>query len=658
MKRMLLRRLAAPAPQRTRALAAQAPELRPATPLTAAPGRAAGAAPARPPAKRLAQRAAALGLPFFDDFTTPLDGLPDAGRWQPAAADYPDGLGATLHYGGGGAYVSNRLAINAPTRGTATLDGLQANGQPYNSNSASFYSKTDTLTSQPIDLSALNTGSNVYLSYAWQAGSLAGVPAASGSTTPVSLTLEFLDSDGRWNTVWTYFSKNKRTAFRQQIFPLSQPGYFHAGFRFRFRSVGNQAISRDAFGLDYIYLNANRSASDTVFQDIATSQGLTSPLRRYVAMPVWQYNAGSGAELNSTLTATVNNLTPQGNPTPISWLGTVRALDGSGFGPATWTSGERPEPAGASQDAITGDASTAPPPTTPAAKRLRYTLALQTKETSPLTLPNDTISRDLELGNYYAYDDGTPEQSLRLPAASQGPTSYLAVAYVANQTDRVSAVQLAPAFNNIPLAAGGENYADRPVTVAVWGDTLGMPTHKPLATATAVLRQADAAQRFYTVNLAVPVQVSGRFYVGYGQPPSGQFLPYGLDLNNQPATGSLFYTKSGVWTAFQPATGGALLLRAVMNNNAPLATMAQQAVSARFALYPNPAPTGTTVRVAGPAFGRATLLDVLGRPVWQQPAAEAGQQLLRLPAALPAGVYLVQLSLADGSTATRRLAVQ
>ena len=653
----LLRCLAAPAALLTLALTAHAQELLPATPLSADPGRAATAT--KPAAKRLAQRAAALGLPFFDDFTTPLDGPPAAARWQPAATDYPDGQGLTLHYSGGGAYVSNRLAINAPTRGTATLDGLRANGLPYSASSPSFYSKTDTLTSLPIDLSGLNAGSNVYLSYAWQAGSLAGVPAASSGSTPVSLTLEFLDSDGRWNTIWTYLSKNKRTAFRQQIFPVNQAGYFHAGFRFRFRAMGNQATSRDAFGLDYLYLNSNRTAADTVFQDIATSQGLSSPLRRYAAMPVWQYNAGGSAELNTALTATVNNLTPSGNPTPISWLGTVREVDGGGsFGPATWASGDRPELAGASQDVITGDAGTAQLPTTPAAKRLRYTLALQTKETNPLTLPNDTISRDLELSNYYAYDDGTAEQSLGIPAVSTGPTSYLAVAYATNQVDRVSAVQLAPVFNNIPLALGGENFADRTVTVAVWADTLGMPARKPLATATATLAQADVAQRFYTVSFAVPVQVSGRFYVGYGQPPGGQFLPYGLDLNNQPAASSLFYTKNGVWTAFQPTTGGSLLLRAVMNNNAPLATAAQQTTSARFGLYPNPAPTGTTVWVDGPAYARATLLDVLGRPLWQQPAAEAGQALLRLPAALPAGVYLVRLSLADGSAATRRLVVQ
>ena len=62
--------------------------------------------------------------------------------------------------------------------------------------------------------------------------------------------------------------------------------------------------------------------------------------------------------------------------------------------------------------------------------------------------------------------------------------------------------------------------------------------------------------------------------------------------------------------------------------------------------------------VDGPTFRRAALLDVLGRPVWQQPTTEAGQAVLRLPAGLPAGVYLEQLTLPDGSIATRRLSLQ
>ncbi len=641
---------------------AQTPVLLRPEPLRADPARAASTpTPTHTKASAAQQQLAALALPFFEDFTLPRDGQPSPARWQGRARDYPDGSGGNAQtYGGGGAYVSNRLAVNPLTRGTATLDGLRANGLPYNAVSASSYGATDTLTSLPIDLSGFSAGSQVYLSYALQEGTLAGSPIISGGSTPVGLTLEFLDQSGLWNVVKTYDGAGRTTRFKQQIFPVAAAGYFHAGFRFRFRAAGSQATSRDAFGLDYILLNANRAANDTVFQDIATSRGLSSPLRDFTAMPAGQFAAAGASALSPALNTTINNLASGGNPTPISWLGTARELStgGGGFGPATWLSGNAPIAAATRQQLIQGDARTAPLPTPGTPRRYRYALALQTNETNPLTLPNDSTYRDLDLTDYYAFDDGSAESFLTLPALSSGPVSYFAYGITLAKNDQVRAVSLAPIFNNIPAAQGGENFQSRSVTVAVWADKNGQPADPPLATATAVLANPlPAGKTFYEVVFATPVAVSGRFYVGYGQVSNGQFLPYGYDLNNAAAAPTLFYNAQGAWSKPALSTPGTIMLRAVMNNNV-LAVSAAQTLNASFALYPNPTPAGTTVAVSGPAFGRAALLDVLGRELWQQPIAEAGQPRLRLPASLPGGVYLVRLTLPSGEVATRRLVLE
>ena len=633
-------------------------------PLPTDPARAV-AAGARAATSTAAQRTTALALPFFDDFTTPLEGLPDATRWLGATTTYPS-QGANIRYLGGGGYVSNRLAVNPLTRGTLTLDGLRSSGLPYSPSQATAYGQTDTLTSQTIDLSGLSAGSNVYLSFAWQAGSVVGAPNSSTSSAPVSLTLELLDNTGSWQTAWSYSSQGATTRFRQQILAINQAAYFHNAFQFRFRASGSRTINTDLFGLDYIYLNSNRAANDTTFQDIATSRGLGSPLRTYTSMPVWQYAAAASSgtsPLNPALTTTLNSLTASlTTPTPVNWRGTVRELTSGGAATATWLSGGRPIVAAARQELVQGDATTAPLAVAgTAARRFRYQLALLTNETNPLTLPNDTISRDLELSTYYAYDDGTAEAGIGIPASNTNPTSYLALGFTTSQDDYVRSVRVAPVFNNIPLAAGGENNENRPITVAVWADNNGKPANTPLATATTTLTNPlPSGQTFVEVTFATPVAVKGRFYVGYSQVSNGRFLLYGYDLNNQLPANSLFLNTQGTtiadpWTA--QSLAGTLMLRPVMNQTV-LATRGQQALSAAFTLYPNPALTGTTVAVEGPKFSRATLLDVLGRPVWQQPAAEAGQPTLRLPAGLRAGVYLVQLALPDGNTATRRLSVQ
>ncbi|RZL12740.1 MAG: hypothetical protein EOO62_10240, partial [Hymenobacter sp.] len=446
-------------------------------PLPADPARAATLGAATTAAA--AQRTTALALPFFDDFTSPLEGAPNATRWLGATAAYPS-QGATIRYLGGGSYVSNHLAVNPLTRGTLTLDGLRSNGLPYAPNSATSYGQIDTLTSQTIDLSNLGVSSNVYLSFAWQAGSVVGAPNSNTGSSPVNLRLELLDNAGNWQEVWAYTSRGAVTRFRQQILPLNQAAYFHSSFQFRFRASGSRTLNSDLFGLDYIYLNNNRTASDTTFQDIATSRGLGSPLRTYTSMPVWQYAAAASSgtsPLNPTLTTTLNSLTaPLTTPTPVSWVGTVRELTAGGAATATWLSGGRPIVAAARQEVVQGDATTAPLAVAAgAARRFRYQLALLTNETNPLTLPNDTISRDLELSTYYAYDDGTAESGIGLPASNTNPTSYLALAFTTSQDDYVKSIQVAPIFNNIPLAAGGENNENRSIIIAVWADNNGSP---------------------------------------------------------------------------------------------------------------------------------------------------------------------------------------
>lgn len=148
--------------------------------------------------------------------------------------------------------------------------------------------------------------------------------------------------------------------------------------------------------------------------------------------------------------------------------------------------------------------------------------------------------------------------------------------------------------------------------------------------------------------------------MGFSQPSTGRTLHYGLDLNSTfPARHFFRRDNTGIWDTanFQPSgtmQRGALMMRPVMTNNITTAST-PAAEAAAFALYPNPA--HGDVRVAGPAFARAAVLDAVGRVVWAQPASQAGQPLLPLPT-LPPGVYLVRLTLADGRTLARRLLLE
>ena len=623
-------------------------QVSPAGPLAADPGRAQYAPPAAALAAARLRGATALALPFFDDFTSPLEGAPKALYWVP----------------GGGALVNNRFAIQPLTRGTATLDGLRANGQSYSGQLFAPYGPIDSLTSQPINLAGLGPNAQVALSFAWQAGSIVGAPHRSTGPAVVNLELLVRTDVGAWESVWTYTTAAARvTGFRQQVVLLNQPRYLHGNFQFRFVARGNTSDNSDTWGVDYVLLDRGRAAglADTTFTDYATSAGLRgrnpsgglrSPLRRFAAMPAWQFR---NSELNPELGVNVVNLFGGLLPTLIGVRGTVRDLtNGTALG--TWQQRTRPVSPRPRLDSVRGDATRQSVPVGATPRVLRYTLALNTQENNATrnTLANDTITRDVELGTYYAYDDGTAENITQLPAFPTGPAVAFAYRFDLNQPDFVRGLRLYPIFTASDRAA-------RSVTVAVWDDAAGQPAATPRASKTFTIPSPPVAGWvYYEVSFDQPVPVSGSFYVGFSQPSQGRELHYGLDLNSTfPARHLWYRNNAGAWdtTNFRPSglqQRGALMMRPVMTNNVATATAAAREAAA-FALYPNPA--RGLVTVAGPAFARAAVLDALGRLVWAQPAAEAGCPALRLPA-LPPGVYTVRLTLPDGATIGRRLLLE
>ncbi|RPD45002.1 T9SS C-terminal target domain-containing protein [Hymenobacter sediminis] len=591
-------------------------------PLGSEPAHAAPAAPA-------ARRPAVLSLPFFDDFSRQPEGRPDEQRWQTT----------------GGALINNRFPRRPPTKGVATLDGLNELGT--SRGPISFIGAGDTLTSQPLDLSALTAADNVFLSFFWQAGSIIGPPEASGSR-PIALYVDFMNRDELWQQVWQLNSPGDTSIFRFKSLPLNQAQYLHGKFRFRFRVNGSVYNNRDAWSVDYVRLDRNRTATDSTFRDIATSRALPSALKRYTAMPVAQFNQNATQELTDRTSTTANNFDVGPAPTPIRWTGTLEVLPG---GPTSqFLSGGASIDANSRQLPVLGDIRSASVPITAAPKFLRQRVTLLTNETSPLTQPNDTITRITELGNYFAYDDGTAESSISLPPASTGPASYLALRFDLNQPDQIRAIRLYPVM---ATAAG------RVITLNIWDDDgSGRPAATPKASKSyQIPATLPAGQTFVEVKFDAAVAVSNRFYAGYGQAATPQFVEFGFDLNNAPPPGYLLLNSLGTWsvnnTASTTRPAGALMLRPVTGSTIT-GTTAPAEVAATYLLYPNPTPDGR-VRVQG-RYTRATALDALGRVVWEQPAGQQGQAELTLPP-LPAGLYFVRLTLPDGMLVTKRLSV-
>lgn len=587
-------------------------------PLTADPARA-----VRPAAHRqaAAHRVAALPLPFFDDFANARYGpRPDPVLWDTT----------------GGALRNETFARQPPSRGVITFDGLDGNGRSYGVGSGA----TDTLTSQPIDL----TGSaNVVLSFWLQAGG-AGDPEPPSSAH--TLTLDFDDGSGFWDLdQWHQNGPSVTTAF-EQVFVTVPALYLTNNFRFRFRTRGSRQGSINIWSLDYVVLDANRQPQPGPVRDVAFSQFLTSPLKRFTAMPVWQFNAAANPadELADSVRTTINNLEPDplAVPTPLAdqgWL-TTRDFSGSIARVDTFLTETRTLDPDSLQVPLVAALRPALPPApviSPDYKTITSKLVLYSGEPDPRTLFNDTIQRAATLATYYAADDGSPEVVYSLRNTTDPVAA--AIGFDLNTPDQVAGVEI---YLGGDIPTGTRLFAD------VWADDpmqAGRPAPTSLSHVSFLVPGDSILQslgRWWPVYFP-PVSVTGRFYVGYSQPATTVISSIGFDLSDSLATTGRFFARvrTDPWRA-EPI-GGALMVRALMNNNGLLGLpTAAVAPAPRLSVFPNPVSTSGVAELHLPTglTTTVTLHDALGRVVRTVPA---GAPVLSVRGLAP-GVYVLRLA--------------
>ena len=144
------------------------------------------------------------------------------------------------------AFRNYTKAINPPTLGVATFDGLDENGYPYEIGSA-ITNYGDHLTSKAINLSStsipsISPSDSVYLSFLYQAKGFGDAPEETDS-----LVVELFDqATDTWNRIWSV-NGVPLDDFQMTHLPIKDPIYFTDGFRFRFRNYGGLSGDLDNF---------------------------------------------------------------------------------------------------------------------------------------------------------------------------------------------------------------------------------------------------------------------------------------------------------------------------------------------------------------------------------------------------------------------------
>ena len=500
-----------------------------------------------------------VSLPFLDDFSYySRSARPDKTLWMDEYV-----------------FINNNYPIQPPSNGVATFDALDENGYVYKNTSVTF--PADTLTSCPIDL-GVDGLNNVFLSFHYQPGGYGDSPEPGDS-----LILQFKSPETNlWRTIW----KAEGTTVHPFILVLLPVNgeYLYKGFQFRFvnyvsleqntSNLGRKG-NADHWHIDYVYLNNNRSATDTAIDDVAMIAPMKSLIKGYQSIP-WnqlQYAAASKQESMMGLTYRNNHHSGQF----VDRFFVITDLYRNIITNSYIFGGDNIE----ADQIITfsGDIGNNPFESTVVDSALFELKGYLINRTNPDDRKeNDTVRFHQFFKDYFARDDGVPENGYGFSGYNaQG--CAVACRYETFMPDSVRAIQI---YFNPTEDQVTKKYRFK---IAVWRDDNGRPGEQLYISS--VEYSPETTGRFTQYNLRKPAYVTKYYWIGWVQVTTG-YLNVGFD-HNYNDKGNLWY-NTGKWR--QDINDGTLMIRPVMGARKDFSTsteMPSAALDTYFKVNPNPA---------------------------------------------------------------------
>lgn len=546
-------------------------------------------------AKLNAQQGTSISLPFWDDFSAPTQQL-DTAWWTTQSQTQ--------------VIVKPGIAINAPTIGVATFDGINALGEPYLPTPSD--GPVDSMVSQPIDLTQVpaNLRTTVYLSFFYEARGLGEAPEESDS-----LVLYFKNDQGLWDKVWPKSNQNYETdptLFTEVFVQVSNSKYYHGQFQFMFKAKGRQNGWLDNWLVDYVYMDKNRSATDNSYLDRSYVEIPEPIFANFTAMPYDDFLAtvkksdlfqntslkirnfendiapgNYSVKLTDTLTGNVLETIANSIPFVIkkkSVLDTlINPVDGD-----LWPTNvdslvlemEYSMDSGdtlliESIDPVTGDTT-------------YYNTIDLTK--------NDTLRKYITLNNYYAYDDGTAEYG----AGVNQPLSKIAYRFSTNVGKYLNRIDIY--FPNIDGVKSGI-----PLELFVLNDFEG--TENSLLLTSNIAINHTGINKFISYELPTSLFVADTFYIGLTNLSSNnQWLTIGLDKNTD-SFDQIFVNIDGTWTP-NTTVHGSLMMRPYFTDQPPVLGIG--AIKEDIEVYPNPSHGWLKINST---FTHVNMFDLLGHQI-------------------------------------------
>lgn len=532
----------------------------------------------------------AMNLPFLDDFAW-------ASSFEESGTTRPE----LVRWDSSPVRRTSTFALNPPTIGVATLDGMDAGGYPYSFNTVDAHGWADTLTSRKLLLGGYTQDDQVTLSFYFQGGGIGNAPDPGED----SLVVEFksIGTEGDiWTPVWSQTGLES-TEFSQAVITIDNGVYFHNSFQFRFRNYGSLMGNTDLWHIDYVYVATNGETGNPQ-EELAFRDPAYSLLRSFSAMPWTHYSSNPEFYMRDSLVVYSNNFGTGPNNQENTGI-TVR-LAAPEAAPSAYTNQFIQNVnvpvgpftteflAGLLND--TGVPSTLMFDTELSDSIATFEVSLWEEEVGfytdqTSTFDNDSIGFNQVFDNYYAYDDGSAEKAYALDAEG----GQVAVRYPLAIEDTLDGI----AIHFTPFY---ENAEDLTFVLKVWADDGGMPGelidtmyqfHNPHYF-------TDGYDKFAYYPMDNPVPVSGIIHVGFIQQQIDR-INIGLDKTTNANAGNLHYMlgPGGTWEA--SGIQGSVMIRPVLRAGKDLIQSTEDLSSGdpinfKTELYPNPASTAVTIK--------------------------------------------------------------
>jgi hypothetical protein len=533
-------------------------------------------------------------LPLFDDFSGQ-SVFPDKKKWLD---DF--------------VFINNTYSDRQITTGIATFDALDNSGRLYET-ASSFGFKADHLTSQPVNLN-YDSSENIWLSFFYQAGGLGDIPE-----TRDSLTLQFLAPDeNKWYSVW-YVNANSDQKFKPVIIRIDKPRFLKQGFQFRFINYASLSPNLndpsmvgncDLWNIDYVLLDKNRNAADTIFADVAFRLPLRSLLISHEAMPWKQFRQIELREMGSSIPFHYrNNDTITRNVTRNFEIWDVYKNSQPDFFSAGATNISPLTNIDYNANLIytfnTDNNDSA---------LFRITCSLKTDEFDPKE--NDTLVYFQIFKNYFAFDDGSSEGGYGINGlgSRNAMVGYKFESFI---QDTLRAIRIC--FNDSYMDAN-----KRAFDLMVWDNNNGVPGNVIYSREEVMVEQGEVINGFYTYNIPDGVMVNDLFYVGWKQ-RSETFLNAGFDVNT-PHAGRQFYWLNGEW--LQSQVQGSIMIRPVVGDALKITSINDTYYRNKnlISVWPNPATDYVNVNAGELQLSGftsyITVLDLFGRELIKVPFSD------------------------------------